>query len=87
VYQIHISDKKGKVHPLKKVMKTYRKWRDIALLSILGARLGWVVNATPWRERDPIPIVQENGWAQCCSGQEGKISPLSGFQPRTTHHV
>ena len=33
----------------------------------LGARCGWVVNATPrplypW-ERDPVPIVQEVGWA------------------------
>jgi hypothetical protein len=33
----------------------------------LGARWGWVVNATPRplyaRERDPVPIVQEAGWA------------------------
>jgi hypothetical protein len=30
----------------------------------LGARWGWVVNATPWplypRERDPVPIIQED---------------------------
>jgi hypothetical protein len=29
--------------------------------------MGWVVNATPRplypRERDPVPIVQEDGWA------------------------
>ena len=29
--------------------------------------MGWVVNATPWplysRERDPVPILQEAGWA------------------------
>ena len=33
----------------------------------LGARRAWVVDATPWqlypRERDPVPIVQEAGWA------------------------
>jgi hypothetical protein len=33
----------------------------------LGARLGWVVNATPRllypQGRDPVPIVQEAGWA------------------------
>jgi hypothetical protein len=33
----------------------------------LGARWGWVVNATPCllypRERDPVPIVKEAGWA------------------------
>ena len=30
------------------------------LLSILGARLGWVVNATLQQETDPIPIVQDS---------------------------
>jgi hypothetical protein len=29
--------------------------------------MGWVVNATPWRlhprEKNPVPIVQEAGWA------------------------
>jgi hypothetical protein len=34
----------------------------------LGAKRGWVVNATPSplysRERDELPITQESGWAQ-----------------------
>ena len=33
----------------------------------LGPRTGWSVSAMPWpiypRERDPVPIVQEAGWA------------------------
>jgi hypothetical protein len=33
----------------------------------LGARCGWVVKATPlpfyFREKDPVPIVKEDGWA------------------------
>jgi hypothetical protein len=42
--------------------------RGIALLFFnLGARWGCVINATPRpqyvRERDPVPIVQEAGWA------------------------
>jgi len=32
----------------------------------LNAKLGWVVNTTPWslytREREPVPIVQETAW-------------------------
>ena len=34
----------------------------------LSTRCGWVVNAMPrplyLRERDPVPIAQEAGWAQ-----------------------
>jgi hypothetical protein len=47
-------------------MKAQRGSRVIALFFFnLGARWGWVVNATlrplyP-RERDPVPIVQEAG--------------------------
>ena len=42
--------------------------RGIALpFHDLGARWGWVVSTTPRplypRERDPVPIVQEVGWA------------------------
>ena len=33
----------------------------------LGARWGWVVNATPLplypRERNPVPIIQDAGWS------------------------
>jgi len=40
---------------------------DLPFFFNLGAVWGWVVNATPrllypW-ERDPVPIVQEAGWA------------------------
>jgi hypothetical protein len=41
--------------------------RGIALLFLdLGARRGWVVSTTPSRftpGKDPVPIVQEAGWA------------------------
>ena len=41
--------------------------RGIALVFNVGARGGWLVNATPrplypW-DRNPVPIVQEAGWA------------------------
>jgi hypothetical protein len=44
----------------------WSKCTSIALLFNLGARWGWVFNATPrplypW-ERDPVPIVSEAGW-------------------------
>jgi hypothetical protein len=39
----------------------------VLLILNLAAILGWVVNATPRlhypRERAPVPIVQEAGWA------------------------
>jgi hypothetical protein len=41
--------------------------RGIALLILdLGARRGWVVSTTPrpvYPGKDPVPIVQEVGWA------------------------
>jgi hypothetical protein len=41
--------------------------RGIALLFLhLGARTGWVVSTNPGRftpGKDPVPIVQEAGWA------------------------
>jgi hypothetical protein len=41
--------------------------RGIALIfPDLGARRGWVVSTTPrplYPEKDPVPIVQEAGWA------------------------
>jgi hypothetical protein len=46
---------------IEQAMKAQRGSRGIALLFNLGARRGWVVNATTWplypQERDPIPIV------------------------------
>jgi hypothetical protein len=38
-------------------------------------------------EKDPVPIVQEAGWAQGRSGQVRKISPTPGFDPRTVKPV
>jgi hypothetical protein len=52
----------------------------------LGARWGWVVNAMPWplypQERDPVPIVQEAGWApgQVWMGEE-YLAPTSIQSP------
>ena len=48
-------------------MKAQRWSRGTALLSFnLGARCGWVVKATPRplypRGRDPVPVIQEDGW-------------------------
>jgi len=48
-------------------MKTQMGNGGIIELFDFGARLGWVVNVTPrphypWK-RDPIPVVQETGWA------------------------
>ena len=37
--------------------------------------------------KDPVPIVQEVGWAPGPVGQVRKISPLPGFDPRTAQPV
>ena len=38
-------------------------------------------------EKNPVPIVQEAGWAQGLFGQVRKISPPPGFDPRTVQLV
>jgi hypothetical protein len=47
--------------------RAQRGSRGIALLILnLGARRGWVVSTTPrpvYPGKDPVPIVQEAGWA------------------------
>jgi hypothetical protein len=52
---------------LKQAPKTQRGSRGIALLILsLGARRWWVVSTTPrcfTPGKDPVPIVQEAGWA------------------------
>ena len=54
--------------------------------------MGWVVNATSRplypRERDPVTIVQEAGWAQglVWTGW-GKSRPPPGFSPWTVQPV
>jgi len=44
-----------------------------------GTRRGWVVSSTPWPHftpgRDPVPIVQEAGWAPGPVWTDGKICP------------
>ena len=65
-------------------MKAQRGSRQIAPLSNLGARGGWVVNAKPrplyHRGRDPVPIGQKRlGGPQGRSGRVRKISPTPGF--------
>jgi len=56
-----------------------------------GTRRGWGVSVTPrplfTTGKDPVPIVQEAGWAQGRSGQVRKISPLPGFDPRSVQTV
>jgi hypothetical protein len=47
----------------------HREGEEVQLFSFfnLGARWGWMVNTTPrplyLGERDPVPTVQEVGWA------------------------
>jgi len=38
-------------------------------------------------KREPVPILQEAGWAAGRPGQVRKTSPLSGLEPRTFHSV
>ena len=62
-------------------MKTVRGSTGIARLFNIGCRWGWVINATPRRlysrKRDPVPIVQEVGWAPdpVWTGVENLASP------------
>jgi len=47
---------------LQQATKAHMGSRGLALLFFnLGARWGWVVNATPRPLEDPVPIVQEAG--------------------------
>ena len=85
---------KGKVHPRTGHDGPEGEQRQSSTLSLSSALVGgWVVNATPRplypRKRDPIPSVQEVGWAsQSRSGRVGKISPpRPGFDPRTVQPV
>ena len=51
--------------------------------------MGCFVNATRWlpypREIDPVPAVQEAGWAPRPGGQLRKILSPPEFDPRTVH--
>jgi len=57
-----------------------RVGRDIALLfHDRGTRRGWVVSSTPWLHftpgKDPVPILQEAGWAPGPVRTGGKSRP------------
>ena len=66
--------------------------RGIALIfQDLGARGGWVVSSTPrphfTRGKDPVPIVQEAGWAPGPVWTGGKSRTPPGFDSRTVQPV
>ena len=70
-------------------MKAHRKKRGIAVLFLQPRRqVGCVVNATTRplypRERDPVPIVQEGGWAPgpVWSGAEENLMPTGNRYPK-----
>ena len=56
-----------KCHPRTVQEGPEREWRYSSTLFNLVGSWGWVVNATPRplypHERDPVPIVQDGGWA------------------------
>ena len=73
-------------------MKAQRVSRGIPLFFLkLGTRWGWVVKATPRpiypREADPVPIVQEAGWAPGFVWMGAKNLAPSGFDLRTFQPV
>ena len=52
--------------------------------------MGWVVSTTPWPiypRNEPVPIVQEAGWAPGSVWTVVKISLQPGFDPQTVHPV
>jgi hypothetical protein len=55
-----------------------------------GIRRGWVVNSTPQPHftpgKDPVPIVQEAGWAPEPVWSAENLAP-PGFYPRTVQPV
>ena len=70
----------------------YRGSRGIALpFHNHSTKRGCGVSVTPRSiftpGKDPVPIVQEAGWAQGRSGQVRKIQPALGFDPRTVQPV
>ena len=59
---------------------------DIALFfHDCGTRRGWVVSSTPWPHftpgKDPVPIVQETGWAPGPVWTRGKSRPHRDSTP------
>jgi len=97
--KLRFSGKKGKVKcTLVQALRfctgrtAHRESRGIPLLfHDHGTRRGWGVSVTPrplfTPGKDPVPIVQEDGWAQGRPRQVRKISPPPGFDPRTVQPV
>ena len=77
---------KGKVTPPTGPVVAQGVGRSIALLlHDLGARRGWVVSSTPrpyfTPEKEPVPIVQEAGWAPGPVWTGGKSRPTGIRSP------
>jgi hypothetical protein len=71
-------------------MKAQRGSRGISLLFDLGARWGWVVNATPrplYPGMTRYPLYRMLGRPRGRSGRVLKISTPPGFDPRTVQLV
>jgi len=73
-----------------KAMKAHRGSRGISTLSLTSALYGVGVNVTPGRftpGKDPVPTVQEAGWAPgpVCKVAEN-LDPF-GVRPRSAQHV
>jgi hypothetical protein len=83
---------KVKVLPIQ-VSKFLRAGRGVVLpnYKTSSLKIGMRVRITPrplYPDKYPVPIVQEAGWApQGRSGRVRKISPPTGFDPRTVHPV
>ena len=60
-------------------------WGIALLFHDHGTRKGWVISSTPWTHlnpgKDPVPIVQEAGWAPGPVWMGGKSRPPPGFIP------
>jgi hypothetical protein len=77
---------------LEEAMNAWRQSRRIALFFLnLGAKWGWVVNATHQplypHETDAVPILQEAGWAPGLVWTDAKILPPPAFNPQTAQLV
>jgi hypothetical protein len=87
--QAYRSSGRSRVKFIKEqTIKSQTGWRGMALPR---NKMGSVANATPWsiyhRERDPVLIVQEVGWASgpVWMGAEDLVPADSQFQDRPAH--
>jgi hypothetical protein len=93
MYLLHCSfyelSNDGKVNfILEQATKVHKGSRSIVLLFLyLGARWGWVVNATPRPFYTRYPLYRRLGGPQGRSGRMRKISSPRGFDPRTDQPV